>query len=101
MEFVCVDRKRSESWPGFIRYLKNHGSHWELQIQSRSSLHVMLGKCINGMFASIPDYNAGCYLSTPNDLFYNTERLSRAMKNKVDGLTVATAIKAIREQLTD
>ena len=100
MNFVCVSRKHSESWPGMIRSLKNHGSHWEMQIQSRSSIHVLLGNCEYGWFASIPSYNAGCYLSTPDDLFYNTEQLSRVMKNKVDGLTVATAIKAIREHLT-
>ena len=101
MTFVCVDKKRAESWPGYIQTLKNHGSHWELQIQSRSSLHVLLGKCIGGMFACIPTYNAGCYLSTADDLFYNTEKLCRAMKNKVDGLTVATAIKAIQDRLND
>ena len=87
MLFECVKQsgKRKEKWPGRITYLGNYGSHFELNIVSRSSLMVLFGKTSRGFFASIPDFGSGCHLVTPDDIFWNTESLSRVL-GKVDGV---------------
>lgn len=93
MLFLCEGEigNLKEKWPGKISCLKNYGSHFEIQIQSRSSLMVLFGETSRGYFASIPDFNAGCHLVDPQDIFWNTESLTRVL-GKVDGLTVATAL---------
>lgn len=93
MLFQCVKQigNRKEKWLGKISCLKNYGSHFEIQIQSRSSLMVMFGETSRGYFASIPDFNAGCHLVDPLDIFWNTESLKRVL-GEVDGITVATAL---------
>lgn len=99
MVFECVNKtsKRKEKWSGKITYIKNYGSHFEIFIQSRSSILVLFGKTSRGFFASMPDFNAGCHLVNPCDIFWNTESLSRVL-GKVDGITVATALYAASEQ---
>ena len=47
----------------------------------------------------MPDFHAGCHLGSPNDTFYNTEKLVYAMKNKIDGITVAMALKAVADKI--
>jgi len=100
MIFECVKQsgKRKEKWPGRITYLRNYGSHFELQIESRSSLMVLFGKTSRGFFASIPDFGSGCHLVNPDDIFWNTESLSRVL-GKVDGITVATALYTLADKL--
>lgn len=100
MRFECVKRsgKRMEKWPGRITYLRNYGSHFELNIVSRSSLMVLFGKTSRGFFASIPDFGSGCHLVNPDDIFWNTESLSRVL-GKVDGITVATALYTVADKL--
>lgn len=93
MLFQCVKEmgNRKEKWLGKISCLKNYGSHFEIQIQSRTSLMVLFGETSRGYFASIPDFNVGCHLVDPQDIFWNSERLTRIL-GKVDGHTVATAL---------
>jgi len=93
MLFQCVKElgNRKEKWLGKISRLKNYGSHFEIQIQSRSSLMVLFGETSRGYFASIPDFNVGCHLVDPQDIFWNSERLTGVL-GKVDGHTVATAL---------
>ena len=100
MLFECVKRtgKCKEKWIGKIAWLKNYGSHFEIEIQSRSSLLVLFGKSSRGYFASIPDFHAGCHLVDPRDIFWNTESLPRVI-GKVDGITVAEALYHIASQL--
>ncbi|HOJ12569.1 MAG TPA: hypothetical protein PK733_18550 [Clostridiales bacterium] len=71
MIFECINKagKRKEKWPGRIIYIKNYGSHFELFIQSHSSIFVLFGKTSCGFFASMPDFNAGCHLVNPRDIF--------------------------------
>jgi len=90
--------KKTEAWPGRITSLTKFGTHYELKIESRSGFIVIIGKTNHGNFACIPDYNAGCHLSTLKDLFWNSERL-RAIMNKVDATTVAHALKAVAEHI--
>jgi len=90
--FTCKNRK--EIWTGTITSLIKHGTHYEIIIQSRSSITVIFGATAEGYFACIPDFNAGCHLARLNDKFWNTERLVKVL-GKVDGITVATALEAI------
>ena len=83
----------------FFSGFKEHGSHFEISIQSCSSILVLFGKTEYGYFACMPDFHAGCHLGTPDDTFYNTEKLVQAMKNKVDGITVAMALNAVADKI--
>lgn len=100
MIFECVKQSgnRKEKWPGRITYIRNYGSHFELNIVSRSSLIVLFGKTSRGFFACIPDFGSGCHLVNPYDIFWNTESLSRVL-GKVDGITVATALYTVADKL--
>lgn len=100
MLFECVKQsgKHKEKWLGSVTYLRNYGSHFELQIESRSSLMVLFGKTSRGFFASIPDFGSGCHLVDLDDIFWNTESLSRVL-GKVDGITVATALYTLADKL--
>jgi hypothetical protein len=68
-----------------------HGSHYEIKIESRSGITVIVGKSEYGNFACIPDWSAGCYLSSLRDTFWNQERLIDAI-GTVDGITVLKLI---------
>ena len=100
IKFECAMKKgkKTEIWSGMITSLTKFGNHYELKIESRSGFIVVIGKTNQGNFACIPDYDVGCHLSTLKDLFWNSERLC-AIMNKVDGITVAHALKAIAEYI--
>jgi hypothetical protein len=88
-----------DSWNGRVMDLKSYQSLYEFYIQSRSGILVLAGKYAHGYFACLPDFQAGCYLSSFNDLSYNREKLITAMNNPVDGATVAGALKALADIL--
>lgn len=88
----------TESWNGRITRLINHGSHYEIKIESRSGLTVMVGTTSLGNFACIPDWDAGCHLSSFDDIFWNEERLTKVL-GTVDGITVARALAAIADSI--
>lgn len=100
IRFECTMKKgkKIESWFGMITSLTKFGSHYEFKIESRSGFIVVIGRTNYGNFACIPDYDIGCHLSTLNDLFWNSERLSSIM-NEVDAITVAHALKAVTEHI--
>ena len=100
MTFECVNKgkSRTEKWGGDIIAFKDYGSHYEIKIESRSSILVLIGKTNLGGFACVPDFRTGCHLANPSDLFWNTEQLTRIM-GKVDGITVACAIKALADKI--
>lgn len=59
---------------------------------------VIYGKHGNGGFCCIPNFGIGCEMSDePNDVFYNTEKLSGAGLAWVDAEAVAKAIKQAGE----
>ncbi len=87
-----------EKWYGKIINYKDGKEILEMCVESRSSLHIIIGKTAFGNFVCIPNYNVGCYLSRFNDLFWNSEKLSELM-GEVDGVTAATAIKFIEHEL--
>lgn len=100
MNFICKQETENgiEKWQGHISNIINHGSHYEIRIESRSGLTVIFGKTSFGNFACLPDFDAGCHLATLDDIFYNTERLSAAI-NPVDGITIAQALKVLSKRL--
>jgi len=96
MDFLCSHRwenGKKESWPGRIADIYSYGSHYEIFIESRSCIRILIGKTCSGFFACIPDFRAGCHLSSLDDIFYNREKLSSAMKNIIDAVTAASALK--------
>lgn len=100
MNFECSMETENgiETWYGLIVNLINHGSHYEMRIESRSGIIVIFGESRLGYFACIPEWNAGCNLAHPSDIFWNTEKLVRVL-GKVDGITVACALKAIASKI--
>lgn len=96
MEFECINKNktRTERWKGRINSLKIYDRYYEFWIESRSSIHVIIGKTTRGGFACMPDFDAGCHLANFLDEFWNREKLVRVL-GKVDGITVASAVVAI------
>lgn len=53
---------------------------------------VIFGRYVNGGFFSIPNWNCGGELSTFDDVFWNTDSISQAIKSKRVGKVIAEAI---------
>jgi hypothetical protein len=85
-------------WNGLIYDIHNYGNHYELKIESRSNLTVIIGCTSSGNFACIPDFNVGCHLSNLRDKFWNMERLSQIIGD-VDGTTIAFALHAAADYI--
>jgi hypothetical protein len=98
MVFDCEikENQKISKWKGRIKRFTNYGSHYEIFIESRSSIMVIFGKTSRGNFACIPDFGAGCHLIELKNKFWNTEKLVSVM-GKVDGLTVASALSALSD----
>lgn len=102
IRFQCSyqwEMDEADDWDGSIEQITDMGGHYEILISSRSSIRVLVGKTTTGLFACLPDDDAGCRLSTLGDTFYNSERLVYALENPVDGTTVACALKALSNVL--
>lgn len=100
MVFECINKNKrgNEKWSGKITSFKNYGSHYEIRIESRSGILVLVGKTTQGAFACMPDFEAGCHLVNLKDKFWNTEKLTKVL-GKIDGITVASALYALSVQL--
>ena len=100
MVFECIYKtsKKTERWKGKILYLRKCGSHYELRIESLSSITVIFGKTTHGAFACMPDFRAGCHLGNPKDEVWNTEKLAQAL-GEIDGITVATALYTLADKI--
>lgn len=102
IQFRCSyqwDEDERDDWQGFVTQIIPLGSQYEVLISSRSSIQVVVGKCSSGLYACLPDYQAGCLLGALEDTFFNSERLIYAMENPVDGTTVACALKVLAKVL--
>lgn len=90
MIFECIMEK--EKWEGKINRFVNYGNHYEIFIESRSSILILFGKTSSGNgFACMPDFQVGCHLINLKDKFWNTEKLI-AVLGRVDGITASTAL---------
>lgn len=102
MYFKCThtwEDGGKEKWDGHIDSFINYGRYCEIFIISRSSIHLIFGIYSRGLFACSPDHG-GTYLSNNlDDVFYNTERLSKVFDNVVDGITAAKALATIAKQI--
>ena len=95
MKFNCIYRttKRIQNWEGTIELIGQVNDYIESVITGRGSyFHVISGPQINGNFICIPNYETGNELSTYDDVFWNTERLSKSL-GIIDAVTVATGLK--------
>ena len=57
---------------------------------------VIFGTHINGGFCCIPAWGVGCELSSHEhfgDIYYNSERIGKALKDKTAGRCIAEAIR--------
>ncbi len=81
MFFKCSRKINGEleSWSGKIEHFNKNEKQLELQISSRSSIHIIIGNSEYGNFACIPNFDAGCYLSEFKDVFWTSERLIKVM----------------------
>lgn len=99
LNFYCSHRwddGEVDEWSGTITQIKKSSNLVELKIRSRSSLYVICGKGERGYWACVPDYFAGCDLSSRlGDSLYNTEKLYSATDNFVDSITIASALKLL------
>jgi len=97
LQFHCQEKigKRYERWSGAVTGLVNHGSHYEVFINSRSGFIFMVGEYANGHFISVPAFNVGADLADYGDYFWNNERLASVM-NKVDAATIAEALRTLK-----
>lgn len=96
MTFNCSIKtgKKTESWTGIISELKRYGSHYEIRIESLSSITVLFGNTSFGKFACMPDFGAGCHLGDLDNELWNIDKLTRVL-GKVDGITVAKALNTL------
>ncbi len=100
MYFDCVWQHDEgiDEWDGYISQLQKANGHYEMLIESRSSLRVVFGTFSLGGFACLPDLQVGCYLVNLKDRFWNTEKLVSILGH-VDGITVATALYSISDSV--
>lgn len=94
--FMCF--YRAKSWAAAITAFKNYGTYFEFTIQNRSDIMVIFGKTSQGYIACLPDYNVGCHLFSLNDVFWNSERLTKLV-GVGDGITVAYALLFLAKEL--
>ena len=53
---------------------------------------IIFGEYVNGGFYSIPNWNCGGELANFSDVFWNTESITRSLKNKRAAKVIAQAI---------
>lgn len=53
---------------------------------------IIYGSHINGWFAAIPNWETCAEISEPDDVFYNTEKLSKALDSANAGRALVEAI---------
>ncbi len=79
-------------------YLYSSSSTHHIGINYNGNYYsVIFGRYVNGGFFSIPNWNCGGELATFNDVFWNTESISKAIKSKRVGKVIAMAIAEFME----
>ena len=58
---------------------------------------IIFGKYANGGFCCLPGWGVGCELSDFDDVFWNSESLSKVIEDEALANTIVTAIKAYSE----
>lgn len=101
MIFECTINVKGKkvTWSGTIESLNCFDCFYELVILSSSRIHVLFGKTKLGGFACMPDFGVGCHIGSIEDFSYNREELVSAL-GKIDGITVATALKCLSDVIS-
>lgn len=95
MKYQCVLRQDEAParWPAQIRLISRNQTSIEVEIRGRgSSFYVIVGSGAFENYLCIPALDIGCAIAPPDDLFWNSERLSRHL-NIVDSTTIATGLR--------
>ena len=95
MKYQCVlwDDEKPARWPAQIRLISRSQTSLEVEIQGRGScFYVIVGNGTYENYLCIPTLDIGCAIARPDDLFWNSERLSRHL-NIVDSTPIATGLK--------
>lgn len=103
-KFSCTywwDCYNTEYWVGEITKINQKEGLCEIFIKSRSSITLLIGKSESRRFACIPNRFVSCWLGNPIDVCYNIELLSNVLKNKIEVVTMAYAIREIADILCD
>jgi hypothetical protein len=86
------------TWGAKIKSVRNMDNCYEIRIDSRSGITLLIGEYSAGWFACLPDYGIGVGLSQYlSDTFYNTEVLMRAALNEVDAVTIAKVLAQLKD----
>ncbi|HZJ83164.1 MAG TPA: DUF6618 family protein [Clostridia bacterium] len=99
LSFHCISHidESPQEWDGIIGNIVCHGSHYEINIQSRSGITIIVGKYTCGGFLSIPSYGVGSELASFGDYFWNLEQLLQ-VTNPVDAVTIAQALRVLHQK---
>lgn len=101
MIFECTNNVKGKNvtWSGRIESLKCYGNYYEMVIESSSRIHVLFGKTELGGFACMPDFGVSCHIADLDSYAWNREELISVL-GRVDGITVATALKALADRIS-
>ncbi|MEY8357220.1 DUF6618 family protein [Lachnospiraceae bacterium 54-53] len=83
-EFICIHKAEMKQTrrTGSITGCKGNKEKCEFELQSRSfCYHLIIGKYDYANYVCVPNWEVGCKLADYGDLFWNTERLAKTVKN--------------------
>lgn len=99
MEYTCTMKtgSRESQWIATISPITHTRSFYEVEITGRgSTFHIIAGPHSNGHFLCIPNWEVGCELAAYNDIFWNSEKISKQL-SAVDTITVASGLLHLSE----
>lgn len=97
MKFECS--YKNQKWTGTIKKINDYGSYTGCVIDGRgSSIEMYIGKADEMLWVCFPYQNLSSSLSSPEDIFWNTEKLADLFDSTIDGVTVAEGIKLLSEK---
>lgn len=94
-----IIKNGNNTWGAKIKNIKNKGNCYEIRIESRSGITLIIGKYSAGWFACLPDFEVGAGLSQYlDDTFYNTDALLRAGLSEVDAVTISQVLAHLEKE---
>lgn len=94
MNYECS--YRNQKWTGTVKKINDYGSYTGCVIEGRgSSIEMYIGKADERLWACFIHQNLSTSLSSPDDVFWNTEMLTDVFNSIIDGITVAQGIKLL------
>lgn len=91
-EFMVQDKLNHSSWSASISDFHDCGLFFQMTVSARgSSLIILFGSSAFSRWLLLPQLDIGCSMADPEDLFWNTEKLSEHL-NYPDTLSTVQAI---------